>query len=244
MRTLVRLTLALGIASVAAAGTLDDMDLRDNVEIAIRGNAATAGLHLKIDVDDGVAAATGRVRDFAQASDVVELASKVRGIRAVDRSGLILEHDQVPDDTVASSVVRVVVQMPKLGSSTIKVAVAGGVVTLTGTIKSAAYRKDVRHMVGGIEGVTGLVDRLASPESPDEKIQKMMDKRFSPRAQPRFPGKVRATVEHGTVTLEGTVPSLFDRNVAERDVWGINGVRQVDNRLELSGTAAVKVIRP
>lgn len=229
---------------LASAGTLDDMELRDNVETAIRGNAATAGLHLKIDVEDGTATAVGRVRDLAQADDVVALASKVRGIRAVDRSGLRLEHDSVPDDEIARGALRAIAQMPKLGSSAIDVDVAGGVVTLTGTIKSAAFRGDVRRVVGSIDGVVDLVDRLDSPEAPDEAIQKVLDRLFSPRTLPAFPGAVRARVDHGAVALEGRVPRLFDRLAAERAAWEINGVRSVDVLLELSGSSAVKVVRP
>jgi hypothetical protein len=51
------------------------MSLRRNVESSIRGNAQTAMLHLKIDVVDAVVTPSGRVRDFNQVDDVVQLAS-------------------------------------------------------------------------------------------------------------------------------------------------------------------------
>src|SRR6266850_2092130 len=73
-------------ALFAHAGTLEDMELRSNVETYIRGSARTANLHLKIAVEGGVAIPEGPVRDLNQADDIVDLASKVTGITAVDRS--------------------------------------------------------------------------------------------------------------------------------------------------------------
>jgi osmotically-inducible protein OsmY len=46
------------------------------------------------------------------------------------------------------------------------------------------------------------------------------------------------------VTLEGRVPRLFDKELAEHNARGINGVRRVDNRLELRSGTAIQVIYP
>jgi osmotically-inducible protein OsmY len=228
----------------AAASTLGDMDLRDNVEIAVRGNATTATLHLKIDVDDAVARPQGRVRNLAQADKVVELASKVRGIRAVDRSGLVFEHGDVPDDAIASAALRAIDRAPNLAAADIRIAVKDGVVTLTGSIEHAGDRQQIRDLLGVLDGVRDLVDRLDSPEAPDGTIQKVLDRLFSPRATPPFPGAVRATVIEGVVTLEGHVPRLYDRRIAERYAWAIDGVRRVEDRLDLSDSGGIQVIRP
>ena len=46
------------------------------------------------------------------------------------------------------------------------------------------------------------------------------------------------------MTLEGFVPRLYDKRRAEGDAQAFNGVRRVDNRLELGSANAVKVIDP
>ena len=242
-----RLILAgsLGLTSLSAtAGTLDDMSLRTNVEISIRGNAPTANLHLKISVENGVAIPEGVVRDLNQADDVVDLAAKVKGITAVDRTKLRPEFPASGDEELASRVTRALFAVPKFASSSMKVAVENSVVTLTGTIKNAAWRGEIRRMCGGIEGVVEVVDNLDTPETPDAKIQKVLDSVFGVRVVPRFPGYVAATVKDGVVTMEGHVPRLYDKQVAEFDCRGINGVKRVDNLLELRSATAIRVIHP
>jgi osmotically-inducible protein OsmY len=220
------------------------MELRSNVEGSIRGAAQTANLHLKISVESGVAIPEGVVRDLNQADDVVELAAKVRGITGVDRSRLRLEFTAQGDVELASLVTRSLSEYPRYASSSMKIAVERGVVTLGGEIGNAAWRGELRRLCGGIEGVVDVADRLESPQTPDEKIQKALDGVFGIRVLPRFPGAVRAAAKDGVVTLEGRVPRLFDKELAEHDARGINGVRRVDNRLELRSGTAIQVIYP
>jgi osmotically-inducible protein OsmY len=232
------------VAGVARAGALDDMDTRSNVEASIRGNAATANLHLKIDVVDGVVLPQGLVRNLNQSDDVVRLAARIKGVREVDRSGLRLEFAGPADDQIAQIIARQVLAVPKFASTSPRVSVEGGVVTLTGKLKNASWREELRDLCGAIDGVIDVVDRLETPETPDERIQRVLDATFSPRAAPPFPGRVQAEAAAGTVTLSGRVPRLYDRQLAERKAWGVNGVRRVDNRLELRSGTAIEVIRP
>jgi len=233
------------VASIfARAGTLDDMDLRSNVESSIRGTAATASLHLKVRVERAVAIPEGIVRDLNQADEVAELAAKVKGVVDVDRSGLRLDFAAASDEALASRISRTVAELPQYASALPKVTVDRGVVTLIGTIANASWRRELRTLCGGIEGVVDVVDRLESPATPDARIQRALDRVFSPRATPRFPGTVRAAARDGVVTLEGFVPRLYDKRVAERNAWSFNGVRRVDNRLELGSANAIKVIDP
>ena len=226
------------------AGTLDDMTIRSNVESSIRGTAQTAMLHLKIEVAAGVVTPVGLVRDLNQADDVVDLASRIKSVLRVDRSQLRLEFQGPPDEQIASRIDREVQRVPKFAASSVRVAVEGGVVTLSGAMKSAGWRRELRHLCGSVEGVVDVVDQLETPETPDDRIQKVLDGVFGARVVPRFPGRVKASVKDGTVTLEGRVPRLYDRNAAERQAWAINGVRRVEDRLELGSGTKIEVIRP
>jgi osmotically-inducible protein OsmY len=228
----------------ATAGTLEDMELRSNVEGSIRGAAQTANLHLKISVESGVAIPEGVVRDLNQADDVAVLAAKVRGITGVDRSRLRLEFAAQSDGELAALVTRTLFEYPKYASSSMKIAVERGIVTLSGEIGNAAWRGELRRLCGGIEGVVDVADQLESPPTADDRIQKALDSVFGIRVLPRFPGSVHAVAKDGVVTLEGRVPRLFDKEVAEHNARGINGVHRVDNRLELRSGTAIQVIQP
>lgn len=220
------------------------MELRSNVETSIRGTAQTASLHLKIRVERGIAFPEGVVRDLNQADEVVDLAAMVKGIRDVDRSALRLEFAGSGDEALATRISHALSELPQYASSPPRVQVERGVVTLTGVIANASGRRELRKFCGGIEGVTDVVDLLESPATADERIQRALDRVFSARAVPRFPGNVRAAVKGGIVTFEGFVPRLHDKRLAERDAWAFNGVRRVDNGLELGSANAIKVIDP
>jgi osmotically-inducible protein OsmY len=232
------------VTVAAVAGTLEDMDLRSNVEASIRGTASTENLHLKIQVENRVAIPDGPVRDLNQMDDVAMLAAKIPGIVAVDRSRLRLEFQGPEDVELAGRLARTLFSSPRYETASIKIAVDHGVVTLTGTIDNASWRTEIRKIVGAVEGVTDLVDRLLSPETPDARIQKALDNVFSARALPRFPGRVVIVVKDGDVALTGRVPKLHDKQRAETQAWAINGVRRVDNRLTLGSGQPVEVVHP
>src|SRR5262245_54898330 len=132
---------AIVLTTLAAhAGTLEDMDLRRNVEMAIRGSAPTANLHLKVEVVDGVVIPEGIVRDLLQADAVVDGASSIKGVRAVERSKLRYEFEAPPDAAIAGRIIRTILEVAHFATSSIRVDVQGGVVTLEGSIARASYR--------------------------------------------------------------------------------------------------------
>ena len=236
--------LLLGVAAIARAGTLEDMDLRRNVELAIRGSAPTAHLHLKVEVVDGVVVPEGIVRDLRQADAVVEGAGSIKGVKAVDRSKLRFEYEAPPDEAIAGRIIRGLYDVPHLAGTGIRVDVVRGVVTLEGRIGRAAYRSEIRQLCGGIEGVADVVDKLVSPEAPDETIQRSLDGVFGRRVTPKFPGAVEAQVASGAVVLSGRVPRLRDRDLAIRTAWSLDGVRLVVDDLRVEATSRVNVVRP
>jgi osmotically-inducible protein OsmY len=229
---------------VCAAGTLDDMELRSNFEAAVRGTAQTAQLHLKIQVENSVAMPQGEVHDLNEADAVVELATKVNGITAVDRSGFRFAFPAASDDALASLVARTLFESPRYSASTMQVGAKNGIVTLTGTLTNASWRTELRKVCGALDGVVDVVDRLETPDTPDEKIQKALDHVFGARAVPRFPGRVKASVKDGVVRFEGHVPRLFDKRLADHDALGINGVRRIDNQLVLDAGKTIQVVNP
>lgn len=237
--------LAIVVAALAArAGTLEDMDLRRNVELAIRGSVPTANLHLKVEVKDGIVVPEGIVHDLLQADAVVESAGTIKGVRSVDRSRLRFDYDTPPDEAIAGRIIRTIAEVQHLATSSIRLDVQKGVVTLEGEIARAAYRGELRRMCGSVEGVVEVVDRLLSPEAPDASIRRSLDGVFGKRVQPRFAGSVETQVDHGAVVLSGRVPRLRDRDLAIRTAWSIDGVRIVVDDLSIEAVSHVNVVRP
>jgi osmotically-inducible protein OsmY len=225
-------------------GTLEDMDLRRNVEAAIRGSAATANLHLKVEVENGVVIPEGIVRDLLQADAVVESAGSIKGVRGVERSKLRYEYEAPADQVIAGRIIRTISEVQHLATSSIRVDVQQGIVTLEGSIARATYRAELRKLCGGVDGVVEVVDKLVTAEAPDKAIQKSLDGVFGRRVQPPFPGEVDALVDHGAVVLSGRVSRLKDRDLAVRSAWAIDGVRLVVDDLRVEPKSHVSVVHP
>ena len=74
----------------------------------------------------------------------------------------------------------------------------------------------------------------ATTGSDDSNIQAAIDKKFSDDPKLSSLG-VTTTVVDGKVTLMGSVQSAADKNLAERVVRNVKGVKSVDNQITVSG---------
>jgi hyperosmotically inducible periplasmic protein len=75
---------------------------------------------------------------------------------------------------------------------------------------------------------------------PDNVIESVVNHRLIDRGiQKEGEENVKVQVSNGTVTLEGTVASAYHRRQAEIAARGVDGVRQVENRLEVRGETDV-----
>jgi osmotically-inducible protein OsmY len=120
----------------------------------------------------------------------------------------------------------------------IGVEVDGGIVTLTGTVENYAKKLAAREAAHRVFGVLDVVDDVevhvpGSLARTDTEIARAVRgvlewDVFLPDT------KIRTTVSHGLVTLEGNVDNLLDRYEAERAVRRLQGVKGVANNLAVA----------
>jgi osmotically-inducible protein OsmY len=119
----------------------------------------------------------------------------------------------------------------------IGIQVKDGIVTLSGTIDSWPKRRaaqEAAHRVAGVLDVANDLDvKLpGDAERTDTEVARAVRQALEwSELVPHE--RIRTTVTHGTVTLEGTVPTWNQRVGAERAVEHLMGVRRVDNQLEV-----------
>jgi osmotically-inducible protein OsmY len=123
---------------------------------------------------------------------------------------------------------------PSIDSANIGVAVENGVVTLTGHVGSYAEKVAAEDAVQRIKGVRALAEEI-EVRYPFQK--KAADDQIAERAvniiawSAMVPDEaVKVKVEHGWVTLEGTVDWQYQSRAAEdavRRLTGVVGVRNV-----------------
>ena len=142
------------------------------------------------------------------------------------------EDDQLQDDVIAE-----LEWDPSVDHTDIGVAVNDGVVTLAGYVKSYPQKVAAERAVRRVAGVRALAEelkvRLASdPKTADHEIAKrIVDMIGWTVAIPE--DQIKVKVEHGWVTLTGTVDWHFIAKEAARAAGHISGVTGVSNMIKV-----------
>lgn len=128
---------------------------------------------------------------------------------------------------------------PDINATDIGVAVKGGVVTLTGFVRSYLQKWDAElaaKRVAGVAGVANDLDIRLPDERSDPDIARDAVAAITSRV-PEASDRIRVIVEDGVVTLEGEVEWHYQRERAERVVRRLRGVKDVINSIDLKPQA-------
>jgi osmotically-inducible protein OsmY len=126
---------------------------------------------------------------------------------------------------------------PGLDASDIAVSVKGGVVSLTGYVRSYTQKYEAEAAAKRVAGVVGVANdlevRVPSMDArPDPDIAR--DAVTAIKAQlPTSWENIKVVVKNGWVTLEGSVEWQYQKNSAETAVRRIKGVKGVINAITL-----------
>ena len=126
---------------------------------------------------------------------------------------------------------------PSLDATHIGVAVANGIVTLTGHVASFAQKQAAITAVRRIHGVRAIADEIEVRDSSDEKID---DEELAKRALDTVgwdsvvPERaIQVLVRNGWVTLTGEVDWNFQKKSAEDDIRKLSGVHGIINNIAI-----------
>ena len=138
------------------------------------------------------------------------------------------------DDEIRESVSLALKSDEALESSQITVTVEDGVVTLTGGVDSYPKKRHAESLARNVDGVESVVNRLEvvlpiGDQRADEEIARaaLLALQLSVR------DRIKVSVDGGWVTLDGTVDSHEQRELAARAVGNLIGVRGLTNLIEV-----------
>jgi len=122
--------------------------------------------------------------------------------------------------------------------SRINIDVDRGIVTLTGTADNLLEKQYAELEAEKIAGVRGVINEiaLAPSDRTDDQIRQDIVRHLSDRPSLHVKG-LEVRVTNGSATLQGTVPSLGELKHAESLVREVDGVREVDDQLNVSYAA-------
>lgn len=139
------------------------------------------------------------------------------------------------DQAIHEDVVSELKWDPGITSTDIAVAVKDGVVTLSGFVSSYWEKDAAERTVKRVYGVKGVANDIevkltwtrTDPEIARDAVHELENHISIPH------DRIKVTVKHGWVTLEGTVDWQYQKNLAESSVKGLRGVMGVTNNIEV-----------
>jgi osmotically-inducible protein OsmY len=150
------------------------------------------------------------------------------------------------DDEVRKDVHFALLWEPQLANADIGVAVSDGVVTLTGFVPSVWMKTEAEKAAKNVYGVRAVANeievRLGSERTDSEIARSAVE---AIERHVLIPSeRIRVTVSHGRVTLEGEVNWQFQRKLAESAVRKLEGVRDIINKIRIKANAPPeKIVR-
>jgi osmotically-inducible protein OsmY len=124
---------------------------------------------------------------------------------------------------------------PTMRAHDIAVVASDGVITLTGFVHSYAEKcaaEETVKRVRGVRAVANDIDVSIGDARTDAEIAKDAIRALENGIG--GPERVKVTVRHGLVTLEGTVESIDQQMAAESAIAHIPGTRGVSNRIRIN----------
>jgi osmotically-inducible protein OsmY len=153
-------------------------------------------------------------------------------------TGAITHHEpeEWPTDSELQRHVREELEWaPAVDASRIGVSAHHGIVHLEAEVADAAQAAAAREAALRVHGTTGLVDHLVVASDTDLTDEALGERVLQAlRHTVCVPPEIRPTVHEGTVTLSGAARWQFERELAERTVVHLVGVRGVTNDIELT----------
>ncbi len=240
-----------GVRSVVNTIKLDtpartDDEIRKDVESAFLYDVATDSYELTTAAKDGVVTISGTVQSYREKELAMYVAKGVKGVKEVKSNITVKSKANRPDAEIAAEVKRAIAIDVWLAQNFITTEVKDGVVTLTGTVGSAAQqgRASLLAWTAGVSSVKaeGLkVEPWAlGRDQRKETITIKGDLQIKDAVKdalvydPRvFSFNPTLEVENGVVTLTGTVDNLKAKRAAEQDAKNTVGVWRVKNLLKV-----------
>src|SRR5579871_4772022 len=126
----------------------------------------------------------------------------------------------------------------QVDATEVGVEVDKGVVTLTGTVRSYAKKIAAQEAAQRVAGVLDVANdiqvNVPDGHAPNDTEVAQAIRRALEWDALIDHNKIQSTVSNGWVMLEGSVPYLADRSIAERAIRNLTGVRGVTNNLTVS----------
>ena len=245
---------ALLVAPVAAfAATTMDHDTEKAIKHSYTYRT-TLDNNVKVDVDNGVATLTGKVRTDEQSRVAEDTAAAFSGVtQVVNKIKITGDAKEGSDEWIAFKIRSRLLVKANVSLTSTKIDVRNGVVYLTGTADSIAQKSLTEEYVKDIDGVRSVTNDIQVVDKADKDSSHMAatdrdrgytagDKiddssitaqvkyeLFSHRATSALKTKVNTT--EGRVVISGDASNDAEKDLVTKLAKSVRGVDSVDNNM-------------
>lgn len=230
---------------VADIGRSDET-IRDDVQDALIVDPATDSWEISTSVSDGTVTLKGTVESWQEKQLAGKVAKSVRGVRGLENDIDVAYQMTRTDEQIEADIERALDWNVLVDDALIEVSVHNNEVTLTGTVGSAAERRQARWdaWVTGVDAVDAGGLEVADwarderfrkdkyVEKGDDEIRRAIKDAF--KYDPRVTARnIHVNVDDGVVRLDGKVDNLKSKQSAARTARHVVGVWRVKNRIDV-----------
>jgi len=213
-----------------------DLDIVRDVTETLAWDTRIDDSRIRVKSENGRVTLSGTVTLFSEKTAASDDAWRIKGVREVENELVVSPAETRSDREIADDIVSSLRRDPRVHERGIVVDVAGGVVRLSGTVRSLAEKRAIEEAAWYTSGVVDVVDDLTiapAKSRPDSEIEADVVAALLRDARVREPDRINVSVVDGVVFLRGAVDSVSERDAAEEDARFTAGVTAVANELAL-----------
>ena len=216
---------------------MNDSDVQKGVQDELKWEPGlTHPSKIGVAVKDGVVTLTGTVDSYFEKWAAERAVKRVFGVNALaeELEVKLPNSTERTDAEIARAAENALQWTVSVSAGRVKVMVERGWLTLQGKVDSEYQRSSAELAVRGLIGVKGISNEIdVTPTVTPMEVKTKIDAAFQ-RSAMLDARSINAQVDHGTVTLTGTVRSWAEREEAEHVAWAAPGVSKVKNLIRLN----------
>lgn len=213
-----------------------DSQLQRSVLAELNWDPSITAGHIGVTADKGVVTLSGHVATYAEKHAAEVAARRVKGVKAVaeEIEVRLPDHGRKSDEEIAAAIIDRLAWDVCIPREKVGVTVEKGFVTLTGEVDWHFQRDCVAEDIRRVEGIVGVSNQIRIAKKVD--TSELADDITHALHRSWFfdPETVRVTADEGVVTLNGTVRTPHERQVAAATAWAAAGVTDVHNELAVA----------
>ncbi len=212
-----------------------DEQIKNDVEDELAWDPSVHAEQVGVSVRDGVVQLNGTVGSYYEKWAAEQAAFRVANVKSI-ASEIKVDLGSTPlrtDEDIARAATNHLA-WDLLVPKTVKLKVAGGWVTLQGTVDWQFQRDEAERVVTPLSGVIGVTNDIElKPKVSATGVKAKIEEALKRDAQIDA-DSITVEASGNTVTLRGTVESWAEREEAEDTAYSAPGVAKVNNFIEIS----------